>query len=250
MKIIDELIQNFDFSNNLKEIFIGLYTTYVENEIQAGLSSTLYFSSLANNLNTSNHKHFYIKDAGNLKNKTGKELCEYINSDTILEASIGMAAINSYVNAQLDIKKTKHLNAAKLILEKGENKNIGVIGHFPFIDNLKKSAKNLYVFELFPKCETDLGPDEYEKFLPECDVVAITGTTLLNHTLENVMQYIKPKSFKIMLGPSTPMSEILLDYGFNALCGSYVENKQATINHITQAVSFKQIAGISHLTLI
>ena len=64
------------------------------------------------------------------------------------------------------------------------------------------------------------------------------------------MKYTKKDAYKIILGPSTPMTEILFDYGINALCGSYVEDNQLVENYISQAVPFKFLKGVKHLTLL
>jgi hypothetical protein len=218
----------------------------VENEQSAGLSSTLAFSGLAN---TQPRKGYSPENAGALHLKSGEALCQYVYSDMLLEASVGMAAINSYVNAKLPFHRLKELNAFDLILKHGKDKNVAVIGHFPFVPKLKKSVKKLHVFELFPKDGNDLSPSQFGDVLPICDVVAITGTTLLNHSLNDVLEHTAPDAYKIMLGPSTPMTPLLFDYGFDALCGSFVVDHTVTRNHISQAVPFKKIQGIKHLTL-
>lgn len=248
MKILDDLISSLKMDTApLTKVLIGLYTSYVENTDSAGLSSTLMCSGPAGR--HSHPKGFFLNDAGKLHLKSGQQLCQSVYSDVLLEASIGMAAINSYVNAEIKYDELQDLNASQLILDKGENKNVAVIGNFPFISRLRKFVKNLYVFELLPKDEKDLPPSELETYLPVCDVVAITGTTLLNHTLDDILNHTAPDAYKIMLGPSTPMSPVLLDFGFDALCGSYVIDKELTVNHISQAVPFKKIQGVKHLTL-
>jgi len=160
-----------------------------------------------------------------------------------------MAAINSFINAELDIEKCVKINAFDLIAEKGAEKIIGVIGHYPFIEKLKKTCKKLYVFDNNKKDGGDLSSENIVNFLPECDVVAITGTSIFNHTIDSILSYVKKESYKIMLGPSTPMSEIMFNFGFNALCGSIVIDKEKALNCISQAVSFKNVKGIEHLIL-
>ena len=123
------------------------------------------------------------------------------------------------------------------------------MGDFPFVKKLRDVAKNLFVFELSPMDGDYLLPHQMPEFLPQADIVAITGTSLLNRTFDDILSHIRRDAFKLMLGPSTPMSEVLFDYGIDALCGSYVEDKIAVENHIAQAVPFKFIKGVKHLTM-
>ena len=67
-----------------------------------------------------------VKDVGNLTEKNAKELSCYVQSDQLLEATIGMAAINSLI--EVDESKCVELNAFSVIAEKGQDKNIAVIG--------------------------------------------------------------------------------------------------------------------------
>ncbi len=197
MIIIEELLKKINTNcRSIKKVNIGLYTAYVENSEAAGLSSTLYFSG---NENDKSHRHFNIENAGELHNLKPNELCRLVYSNTVLEASVGMAAINSFINADLNVNKCCSINAFELIAEKGADKTIGIIGHYPFIEKLKKRAKKLYIFDNSPKDDDDLSSSEIEKYLPFCDVVAITGTSLINHTIDYIQHNFISVFFNILL---------------------------------------------------
>ncbi len=59
--------------------------------------------------------------------------------------------------------------------------------------------------------------------LPQADVVAITGTTLINHTIDELLAFCSTQALIGLLGPSTPLSSLLFDYGIDVLCGASVE---------------------------
>ena len=135
------------------------------------------------------HHNRGVKDVGSLTRKTALELAEYARSDNLLEASIGMAAINSLID--IDESKCIEKNAIKIILEKGTDKNVAIVGHFPWIPKLREKVKNLWVLEQRIR-EGDLPTKEADRILPQCAVVGITGTTCINHTLfENFWNYVK-----------------------------------------------------------
>ena len=83
---------------------------------------------------------------GHLTEKTTLELAEYSRSWNLVEASIGVAAINSMI----DCEDATDANAQEIILKEGKGRKVAVVGHFPFIPQLKKLAKEMWTFELDP----------------------------------------------------------------------------------------------------
>lgn len=223
----------------IKNVMVGTFTTAVVSR-RCGLASTMREPCSPD----TNKK---VSNLGHLTNMKVNELSEYILSDNHLEASIGMAAINSSINVDED--KFTEINAADIIQKRGENKNVAIIGNFPFIKRLKDKVKNLYVFEKKMSADfytEDMMPD----ILPKIDILAISGTTLINHTFDEIMGFCNPNAFKIMLGPSTPLTSILFDYGIDALSGAYVEDESLALTYLSQGAVFRQIEGIKYVTLI
>jgi hypothetical protein len=52
-----------------------------------------------------------------------------------------------------------------------------------------------------------------------------------------------------MLGASTPMLELLFDYGLDVLAGSKVIVPDEVLNAVRQGATFRQIKGIKLLTM-
>jgi uncharacterized protein (DUF4213/DUF364 family) len=75
--------------------------------------------------------------------------------------------------------------------------------------------------------------------------------TLLNNTLDDILQMCSPQAKKILLGPSTPLSTVLFDYGFDWLSGSIVENIEAVLRAVSQGANFRQVhqAGVRLVNL-
>ena len=51
-------------------------------------------------------------------------------SNLILEAAVGMATINSLI--RVDESSCVAVNASEILAEKGKDKKVAIIGHFPF----------------------------------------------------------------------------------------------------------------------
>jgi uncharacterized protein (DUF4213/DUF364 family) len=237
LKILDDLIRSLkgnDFP--IKSVHACVFWTAVISK-HCGLSSTF------RNEGPSHDRG--VRDVGNLTRKTALELAEYARSESLLEASIGMATINSLV----DIEESKCIekNASEIILEKGQGKNVAIVGHFPWIPKLKGRTKNLWVLEQRLR-EGDLPEKEADRILPHCDVVGITGTSFINHTLEGLLTLCKG-AYVLLIGPTSPLSPILFDYGIDAICGSKIIDPDQLIRAISEGATFKEVTGVRLLTL-
>ena len=238
MKILSDLIAHLQGKDHpVHEVLTGAYWTAVVSR-GCGLASTF---------RAEGHPHPRgVKEVGHLTEKSALELAAYALSDYPMEASIGMAAINSMI--EIDPRICLDKNAAQILIEKGEGKNVAVIGHFPFITDLRKKAGNLWVFEQRPR-EGDLRPEDTKDILPECDVVGITGTAFINHTIEDLLKWAAGK-FILIIGPTTPLCPLLYEYGVHALSGTIVTDKDLAFRHISQGATFREIRGVRRVTMM
>jgi uncharacterized protein (DUF4213/DUF364 family) len=94
---------------------------------------------------------------------------------------------------------------------------VGMIGRMRRTAEGLKAAKKVYIFELAPK-EGDLPASEEDRLLPECDIVIVTGTSIINHTIEHIFELAQGARV-ILLGPSVPMLPALRDFGAERLSG-------------------------------
>jgi uncharacterized protein (DUF4213/DUF364 family) len=90
-----------------------------------------------------------------------------------------------------------------------------------------------------------------EIVIPEAQVVAITGMTLLNHTFEELLSLCDPDAYVILLGPSVPLSPVLFDWGVDILCGSVVTAFDEVLAAVRQGANFRQVhrAGARLVTI-
>jgi uncharacterized protein (DUF4213/DUF364 family) len=186
-----------------------------------------------------------VREAGHLRGRSTLELAEYAKSDNLLEASIGIAAINSLI----DVDETKCVkeNAVDVLAREGRGKDIAIVGHFPWIPQLRQVARKLWVIEQRPR-DGDLPAEAAEEILPQAEVVGITGTAITNHTIEKLLS-LSQHSFVVVIGPTSPLSPVLFDYGVNTISGTRVVDVEKTIRSISEGASFKQIQGIELVTM-
>ncbi|MGD9873812.1 MAG: DUF364 domain-containing protein [Kiritimatiellia bacterium] len=189
----------------------------------------------------------FVEDAGKLLDKSALELARYALSGHTVAASIGMAAINSLID--VDESKCSSLNAAEIVMEKGAGKNVAVVGHFPFIPKLREKAKTVWVIEKKPR-PGDLPAEEAAEILPQCDVVCLTSSAFINHTIEDLLPLCK-NSFVVLTGPTSPLTPMLFDHGVDVICGARITDPASVIRCITQGACFRQLkfAGVKLLSL-
>jgi len=227
-----------------RQIVIGLHWTAVAMEIggqvRCGLASTL----------TSEHHHGVpdVPRAGYLETQTSLRLANQIYSDQPTMVSVGMATINALLPQYPDT--WVDLNAEEVIARRGVDKSVVLIGHFPFIERLRTQVGRLTVLELDPK-PGDLPIAAAENVIPDAQVVAITGMTLLNRTFEGLLRLCAPDAFIILLGPSVPLSPVLFDLGVEILCGSVVTSTENVLASVRQGGNFRQVhkAGVQLVTI-
>jgi uncharacterized protein len=237
MKVLDALLEHLPNGNDsVRKVAVGVHWTAVCSR-QCGLASTLVGSSP--------HGHDRVRDVGSLEQKSVQELAGWVKSENLLEASIGMAAINSLL--PIDESKAVEVNAGEVLAREGIGNNIAVVGHFPFVDRLRDVARNLWVIEKNPH-EDDLPEQAAEQYLPQADIIAITGTALINHTFESLLRYCPATSLVMVLGPSTPLSPVLFRYGVQMISGARVIDEAAAIKTILQGAVFPQVKGVRLLT--
>jgi uncharacterized protein (DUF4213/DUF364 family) len=237
MKILDDLIFGLKGRDcPVKSVHTCAFGTAVITR-QCGLSSTFRDEGIPHDRG--------VRDVGNLTRKTALELAEYAKSKSLLEASIGMATVNSLID--IDDSKCIEKNAFEILLERGKERNVAVVGHFPWIPKLREKVQNLWVLEERLR-EGDLPSTDADRILPQCDVVGITGTSFINHTLEDLLALCE-KAFVVLIGPTSPLSSILFDYGIDAICGSKVVDGEKVIQSISQGATFKEMMGVKLVTL-
>jgi len=188
-----------------------------------------------------------VPEAGRLLEHSGRELAEWLRSPSILKASIGMAAFNALL--EVDPAGFVEVNAEEVILERGTGRRVAIVGHFPFIQRVRRAAGECWVLELRPR-PGDLPAERSAEVLPQADVVALTGTSLINHTFDDLVALCRRDAFVILLGGSTPLSPVLFAHGVDAVAGTWIVDVPAATRTLSQGATFPQMQGKRLLTMM
>lgn len=233
MDILSSIINNLQDDARVKEVRIGPFWTAVISKNCGLASTTLGFQ-----------EHIAsgppVKEAGSLREKTALELCKYVDSESLLERSVGLAAINSLLTVQPET--LREINAAEVLARLGADKNVCVVGHFPFINKLRTQVKQLWVLELRPQ-PGDLPAGEAARIIPQADLVAITSTALINGTMNNLLALRREDALTMVLGPTTPITPLWFDYNVDIVSGTLVTDPEIVLRLVSEGVTFRQFRG-------
>jgi uncharacterized protein (DUF4213/DUF364 family) len=225
MALIDDLIGAVEYPDAVaKHVRVGVTWTAVVSE-KFGLAKTYGIPSA---------RSVHIRDAGKLTGKPAAELAQYATSWNQLEASIGVAALNSMIEPKGVIEE----NALDVFRNKAVGKRAVMVGRFPVeLDELIDTAEDFCIIEMNPALvdveEQVLPVMAVPTVLPAAEVVAITGSTLITQSLEYYLSLCR-QAYTIILGPSTPMSEVLFRYGADVVASTEIINPDVVLSVLSQ----------------
>lgn len=221
-KLYDALIEGIPDSCILEELICGNGRVYVRSSEGSGFSSLLAGRT---------------RPPGMLHKEAGmklKELAACIKSWNLEEASVGLAAVNAYYNAE----PVARANGAPLTASRyGEDrihdpfisyqnavrgKKVASVGHFHYLEQLFRPVCDLSILEFEPK-EGDYPVYAAEYILPDCDYVILTSAALINKTMPRLLA-LSGQAKIIVVGPSTPLSPVLREFGVSDLSGFVIKD--------------------------
>jgi uncharacterized protein (DUF4213/DUF364 family) len=154
---------------------------------------------------------------GKLRGRPAPDLAEEALSDHGIRRAVGIAAMNALADTcwrRRPYQETElrvDLDAFDATEIRPGDKVVVVGAFAPFLRELKRRRQSFLVLE---QDSATLKADELPFFrpaeqaddiVPEADVLLITGTTLLNDTLEQLLTLAKPTARVTMIGPTVSM---------------------------------------------
>ena len=172
-----------------------------------------------------------VPRAGKLAGMKTRELASWVKSWEMYEAALGLAAINSVLNAPANVRRncgalldeSADKDSFTTMLDELRGKRVAVIGHFYGLEKVA-AVCNLSILERKPE-RGDFPDPACEYILPEQDFVIMTATTLINKTMPRLLQ-LSRQARVIVAGPSTPLTPILLERGIEMLGGLIVHDEE------------------------
>ena len=187
--------------------------------------------------------------AQNLIGRPAEEIAEWlVAGDEDAQRGIGMAVITA-LSQSLDLPDIEEPNLFFGIRVLPTD-TVGMIGYIkPVAAEFRKRVQKMKIFDMGLSArggkEEDLYPmEEQPRQLPDCDIVVLSGSTMVNNTIGGLLSICKNAREIIMVGPSTPMfPEAFKNTNISVLAGSWWDSNCK--DEIFQKISLA--CGISHL---
>ena len=224
-EIYDELIEGISDGLTVKEIICGSENTIVINENGAGISV---------NLICYNTRHPIY--SGNLAGASLKYVAKLVKSWNLTEASIGLAAINSYYNSPVvarsagvefsDLPYREDRMTDPFITSQNDvkGKKVAVVGHFPYLETFFEPICDLSIIEWEPIQQGDYPFQACEYILPESDFVFLSARSLVDKSFPRLLKLSAGAERVVLVGPITTMAPSLIKWGVDDLSGFIIKD--------------------------
>lgn len=181
-------------------------------------------------------------------NTNAAEIAQLLRSDDPTAAAVGLATLNAL--QQPNPEALSHNDAADWLSAHSSGKTVAIFGRFPFImDEIRPFAKAVFVFEQNPE-PGEYSADDMPQLLPRADLIAITSSTVINHSIDSILQHTSDRQTIVLLGPSTPLTSRLFQCGISALFGVRVADVEQAKASVLAGEIFRKMHGLERVSLL
>jgi uncharacterized protein (DUF4213/DUF364 family) len=181
-----------------------------------------------------------IKAAGTLSGRPASDLAEWAKSLDPIASAVSLATLNALVEPPPGAVES---DLAPL-MEIDRDDTIAMVGYFgPLIEPLRSRGKALHIFERRPDAKPGVFPElEAIKVLPQCQVVVLSATALLNRTLDGLLDLCRNAREVAILGPSTPLlPRVFASRGVTLLSGVEVVDPERVLRLVSEGGGTRQL---------
>jgi uncharacterized protein (DUF4213/DUF364 family) len=209
------------------DVRIGLrYTAVLLDNDRLGVAYTFHRDSIG--------RRIAFKGFRPLAGRRASELLAMFDSTDKIESAIALATSNALSNTL----KEDYLKGDTLeYLDLHPDDRVGMVGYFaPLIPNLRDKISSLMVFEQKEMLTDGVLPEEeVYKQLPHCQAAFITATSILNHTIDAILDAAQSCREVVLLGSSTPLiPEVFKDTPVSVLSGVVVTRPEDMLRIVSE----------------
>ncbi len=139
-----------------------------------------------------------------LAGRSAAQLLALFDSQDCIESAIALATANAIFNSA----ESRYLSGSALqqISLRREDR-VAMVGNFaPMVAEIRPQVSRLDIFELIAKPEENiLSIDSAPRLLPDCQVALLSATSIINNTIDHLLELTRSCREVLLLGPSTPL---------------------------------------------
>ena len=176
-----------------------------------------------------------IGKAGTLAGSPASDLLDLVVKGTNpLEKALGLATANALLRPDPS-EEMEQDSIALMDLTTADR--VAMVGYFgPLVQRIRRTGATLRIIEKDSRRTDDiLDQEERDRILADCSVGIITATSILNNTIEDLLNGLGSPRHVTVLGPSTPMcEEAFAETPVTHLGGSAIRDPQKIMQIISE----------------
>ena len=170
------------------------------------------------------------------------DLLALLDSTDPIESAVGLACANA-----LTAGESTNLREGDILdqLDLRAEDHVAMVGHFgPLVQGLRERASSLTVFERIERVQGYLRPErEAEDVLPKCQTALITATSIINRTIDRLLEAAMGCRVVAIVGPSTPLlPDAFSTAHVTLLSGIVVQNAQEVLRVVSEGGGMRQFS--------
>lgn len=189
-------------------------------------------------------------EAGAIEGRTVSEIVTYALDPNVLKSAIGVATLNALTQLIIESERNEGYQMVKDedgfdLLKIEPYETVSLVGAFgPYIRRLKGMGNPFFIIEKNPQT---LRPDEIKYFKPETEmrsaiekssVLIITGTAIVNHTIDSILSLITDGKRTAIIGPTASLlPDAFFRKGVNIMAGVRITDADRMIKILKQGGS-------------
>jgi uncharacterized protein (DUF4213/DUF364 family) len=191
-----------------------------------------------------------MPQAGNMDGKPISGMIDYSLEANVVKSAIGIATLNALSQWIIESEDGSCDQTVKGVdgfdlLKIEPHETVSLIGAFgPYIRRLKSMGNPFFIVE---KNAQTLRPDEMKYFKPDSEmrealeksgVIIITGTAIVNHTIDHILSFVRNGIRTAIIGPTASMiPDAFFKQGVTIMAGVQISNPDMMIRILKQGGS-------------
>jgi uncharacterized protein (DUF4213/DUF364 family) len=174
-----------------------------------------------------------VAKAGKLSGMPASELLDYLTQGrNSVERALGLATANAVLGGEAPQEESDALPLMNL----SSKDHVAMVGLFrPLVPRIEQTGAKLTILEKNKALPNVLSFRSRGNILKTCTVAIITATSILNNTLETILNDLENPRWVSILGPSTPVCrEIFAGTTVTHLGGSVVLDRRKVMQIISE----------------
>src|SRR4030066_1918077 len=191
-----------------------------------------------------------MPQAGNLEGRPASKIIQYAADKNVIKSAIGVATLNALSQTIIEYGEKPEYEVVKDVdgfdlLKIQPHETVSLIGAFgPYIKRLKMMGNPFFIIE---KNSQTLRLDEMKYFKPESEmrdaleksrVAILTGTSIVNHTIDQILSLLRNGIRTAIIGPTASMiPDAFFKRGVHVMAGIQISNPDLMIKILKQGGS-------------